>query len=215
MKKSLIILGAGGHGLSVGDIALTNNYEIEFFVDKNQNVKTLLNTPVVPEIPEKYLDADCEVFIAVGNNAARQEIYSELQSLSSRFKFPNLIHPRANLSENIALGKGIAVFAGATINVGSKIDNFCVINTNSSVDHETHMRDYSSIAPGVNLGGRVTLGNYSFVGIGASVKHDINIGENVVIGANSYVNIDLSDNVLAFGSPVKIIRKRTRDETYF
>jgi galactoside O-acetyltransferase len=34
----------------------------------------------------------------------------------------------------------------------------------------------------------------------------VTIGENTIIGAHSFVNKDIPDNVLAYGSPVKIIK---------
>ena len=35
----------------------------------------------------------------------------------------------------------------------------------------------------------------------------ITIGKNAVVGAYSFVNKDIPDNTLAYGVPVKIIRK--------
>ena len=35
----------------------------------------------------------------------------------------------------------------------------------------------------------------------------VTIGENAIIGAFSFVNKDIPDNVIAVGTPVKIIKK--------
>ena len=40
----------------------------------------------------------------------------------------------------------------------------------------------------------------------------VTIGENSIIGAFSFVNKDVPDNVIAFGVPVKVIRKLGQDE---
>ena len=35
----------------------------------------------------------------------------------------------------------------------------------------------------------------------------VTIGENSIVGAHSFVNVDIPDNVIAFGVPAKVIRK--------
>jgi sugar O-acyltransferase (sialic acid O-acetyltransferase NeuD family) len=214
MKKKLIIFGAGGHAVSVADVAMSLSYKIELFIDPNINPEYLISAPIFKEVPEKYRNSYMDVFVAVGNNFDRNLLVSKLKNDYKKFNYPNLIHPDANVSKNAKFFNGAVVFAGATINIGSKIGNFCVVNTNSSIDHESTLKDFSSIAPGVNLGGRVTLGINSFVGIGSSVKHGINIADNVVVGANSFVNEDLPDNILAFGTPAKIIRNISSTDTF-
>ena len=40
----------------------------------------------------------------------------------------------------------------------------------------------------------------------------VTIGENTIIGAFSFVNKNIPNNVLAYGTPVKIVRKLTEEE---
>ena len=42
------------------------------------------------------------------------------------------------------------------------------------------------------------------IGTHSTIMPGVTIGENAVIGAHSFVNKDIPDNVLAYGSPVKI-----------
>jgi acetyltransferase-like isoleucine patch superfamily enzyme len=42
----------------------------------------------------------------------------------------------------------------------------------------------------------------------------LNIGENTVVGSGSLVTKDLPDNVLAYGTPAKIIRQRKLGEKF-
>lgn len=53
--------------------------------------------------------------------------------------------------------------------------------------------------------GRVTIGNNVFIGAESVVLPNVTIGNNVVIGANSTVTHDIPDNVVAVGTPAKII----------
>ena len=50
------------------------------------------------------------------------------------------------------------------------------MNTNSSVDHDCIIREFSSIAPGAILGGNVEINICSAISLGANVIENISIG---------------------------------------
>ncbi len=104
--------------------------------------------------------------------------------------------------------------AGAVVNPNSNIGRHCIVNTNSSVDHDNHIHDFASVGPGAVTGGGVTLGTYSAIGLGACVAESVRIGKNSVIGAGATVVRDIPDSVIAFGTPARVIRSRALDEPY-
>ncbi|MCR5501783.1 MAG: acyltransferase [Lachnospiraceae bacterium] len=53
--------------------------------------------------------------------------------------------------------------------------------------------------------GRITIGDYVFVGVGCTLLPGVTIGSRVVIGAGSVVTGDIPDNSVAVGSPAKVI----------
>jgi acetyltransferase-like isoleucine patch superfamily enzyme len=104
--------------------------------------------------------------------------------------------------------------AGVSINPCSSIGRFCILNTNSSLDHDSILEDFSSLAPGATTGGNCRIGQYSAVGIGAVVIHGIDVGEHTVIGAGSLVMRSMESFVVAYGSPARVIRHRKQEEKY-
>ena len=96
--------------------------------------------------------------------------------------------------------------AGAIINSSSRIKNHYILNTNSSIDHECLMSDFSSIAPSVTVGGNVKIGAYSAIGIGTNIFHGMNIGYNCIVGGGSLVCSDINENSIYYGSPARFIR---------
>jgi acetyltransferase-like isoleucine patch superfamily enzyme len=60
--------------------------------------------------------------------------------------------------------------------------------------------------PGINIFGRIKIGNNVFIGAGAILLLNIRVGDNVVIGAGSVVTKDIPDNVVVVGVPARIIR---------
>lgn len=52
----------------------------------------------------------------------------------------------------------------------------------------------------------VKIGNNVWIGAGSVILPGVNIGDNTVIGAGSLVTKDIPSDVVAFGSPCKVIR---------
>jgi galactoside O-acetyltransferase len=43
--------------------------------------------------------------------------------------------------------------------------------------------------------------------MGTNILHQVKIGKNSIIGAGSVVTKDIPDNVVAYGSPCRVIRE--------
>lgn len=104
--------------------------------------------------------------------------------------------------------------AGATVGPSCSIGRFCILNTNSSLDHDSVMEDFSALAPRVATGGNCRIGAYSAVGIGAVLIHGIHVGEHTVIGAGSTVLTNLDSFTVAYGTPARAIREREPGEAF-
>ena len=52
----------------------------------------------------------------------------------------------------------------------------------------------------------VSVGSNVFIGAGTIVLPGVSIGNNVVIGAGSVVSKDIPDNVVALGSPARVVK---------
>jgi acetyltransferase-like isoleucine patch superfamily enzyme len=55
--------------------------------------------------------------------------------------------------------------------------------------------------------GKVILKKNCRIGSHSTILPGVSIGKNSIIGAHSLVNIDIPDNVVAFGVPAKVVRK--------
>jgi acetyltransferase-like isoleucine patch superfamily enzyme len=69
------------------------------------------------------------------------------------------------------------------------------------------LEEYSTIAPGVSIGGMVRIGRRTTIGIGATIINDLSIGHNSMVGAGSVVIKDVPDDVVVVGSPAKFLRR--------
>ena len=121
-------------------------------------------------------------------------------------KFMNVIHDGLDISYTSKLGRGLLINSKVSIAAHTTIGNFVSINRNVSIGHHINVGDYCSINPGVNIAGNVTIGEGTTIGMGVNIIDGVKIGKNSIIGAGSVVTKDIPDNVIAYGSPCKIIR---------
>ena len=56
--------------------------------------------------------------------------------------------------------------------------------------------------------GEIIIGNNVWIGMNCVIMRGVTIGENAVIGANSVVTKNIPANVIAAGSPCKVIKDR-------
>lgn len=62
-------------------------------------------------------------------------------------------------------------------------------------------------------GGRTTIGNDVWIGLGSIIKAGVTIGDGAVVGAGSVVTKDVAPYSICAGVPAREIRKRFDDET--
>ena len=191
MNKKLAIIGAGGHGKVVGEIALLNKYKIiHFFDDEIEKIKDFPFTISgnLDYLVNHLKDYD-SFFVAIGDNQKR---YNKLEWLKKQKKnIINLIHPKSTISKFSSLGLGISVMANAVINPGTFIKEGVIINSSASIDHDCVIECFSHISPNCSLSGNVRVGKFTHLGTGTSVHPGINIGNNVktAVGSKVYKNI--------------------------
>lgn len=206
MKRSLAIVGAGGHGRVVADCAEALGWEqIEFFDDNGGTLSGVW--PVVGPTDALFERIGDYGGIVVGFGANRLRLDRHRALLGRGGAIATLIHPQATVSRHAQVGAGTVVFAGAVVNFGAVIGQACIINTGASVDHDDRLDDGVHLSPGARLGGAATVGECSWIGLGASVRDGISIGRNVRIGAGAAVVAATRDDVVMVGVPAKPIER--------
>ena len=196
MNKKLAIIGAGQHGMVVGEIALLNGYkDIHFFDDKVIEIKNYPFTIIgnLTKLKDSLKNYDA-FFVAIGDNELRYKIVSSLRK--EKVNIISLIHPKSTISKFSSIGIGTCVMANAVVNAGSLIKEGVIINTSASVDHDCLIEDFAHISPNCSVSGGVRIGKFTHLGTGTSVHPGIDIGNNVksVIGSNVFKNI-LDDTI--------------------
>lgn len=184
MNKKLVIYGCGGHAISIADVALFNQPDLDIvFVDNNaKDNEKKLNFPVIKE----YVITNEKTIIGIGDNKKREEYSKKAKNLCA------LISKTAYVSKHTEIGQGVFIAHHAHVGIGSKIGDNVIINTSASVDHDCQIGANSHIAPNSTLCGKVKIGKNVFIGAGSTIIDNISICDDAIIGAGTVVckNID-------------------------
>ena len=206
-KRDCVLIGYSGHGYVVTDIALSCQYVVTYYSDKNEVVRN----------PYQLRYAGCEqtehfigwnkgyhFLLGIGDNKIREKIARIIEARSESIL--TLIHPTAAVSSTALIGKGVVAAPNVSINALVQVEAFAILNTGCIIEHECRVGTASHIAPGAVLTGNVCVGNQTFVGANSVIRQELTIGNNVIIGAGSVVLRDIPDNEIWVGNPARKIR---------
>lgn len=202
-NKNLLIIGAGGHGKVIADIAENIGcYEKIIFADDDESVKECMRYPVFwrKKIENDMYDSH-DVFVAVGNSKTREKITSELKAKG--VFIPTLIHPKAIIARTATIAEGTVIMAGTVINSDTHIAGSCIINTGCTIDHDCIIGEFCHVSVGAHLAGTVTVGSHTWIGVGACINNNLTIASDCMIGSGAMVIDSIESAGVYIGVPAR------------
>ncbi len=125
---------------------------------------------------------------------------------------------RCEFGYNITIGNNFyanfdcIMLDGANITIGDNV----LFGPRVGIYTSNHAIDSSERVNGGCYAKPVTIGNNVWIGASVNIVQGVTIGDNVVIGAGSVVTKDIPSNVVAVGSPCRVLRAITdADKTGF
>ncbi|MDD4566011.1 MAG: acetyltransferase [Eubacteriales bacterium] len=213
MSKRLLLVGGGGHCLSIIDTLKSQQtvYDDIAIIDLKEKIGTSVMTIACigcdDHLNDLMQNGFTDAFVSLGSIGSpdlRISLFRKIESLG--FHIPNIIDPTAALGTQIHLGKGIYVGKNACINAEAKIGDGVIINTGSIIEHQCCIGAFAHIAPGAVLCGNVQVGEHTHIASGCVIKQGLLIGKNAVVGLGSVVLNNISDDMIAYGNPCKEVR---------
>lgn len=202
MNKKVVIIGAGGHGRVVADIAEACGDIVIGFLDDSNTTNNKVNIIGKSAEAEKFCDGETELFVAIGNCKVREKIMKSLPNA----KWYTAIHPSAVISPSAVIGEGTCIMPNAVVNNSAVVGKGVIVNTCASVDHDDVIGDFVHIACGVHIAGTVTVGNGTWIGIGSTISNNVSVGSNLMIGAGTVVVKDITEEGTYVGVPARKIK---------
>lgn len=210
--KKIVLVGAGGHALSVIDsIQLPKDFEIVGITGLEHDVgEKLLGYEILgnDDLLKSVFDSGVKyAFITVGsigNTSLREKLYIMLKNYG--FILPSIVDTSSIIGRDVSLGEGIYIGKNTVVNPRSIISDMAIINTGAIIEHGCFINEFTHIGPGAVICGDVKIGAHTHVGANATIIQSVTIGDNSMIGAGSIVVHDVPSKVIAYGNPCKVVR---------
>ena len=130
MNNKLVILGAGGFGRTVADVAhQLGHYEEVCHLDDRPGEGVVGPLAAFSEL----ISEGTEFFVAFGNNALRLEWLKRIEEAGG--KLATLVHPMAYVSPEASVEPGSIVMPMAVVNTSVRVERGGIINCGCIIDH--------------------------------------------------------------------------------
>jgi len=139
---------------------------------------------------------DLKIALAIDHPAARARLFKHYGSAIAA-----LHSPAAYISRRAAVGAGSIVQRGVTVMPNAQIGAACKLNVNCTVHHDAKIGDFSTLAPGSQVLGNVTIEERAYVGAGAVIRQRCRIGAGAVVGAGAVIVEDVAPGAVVVGVP--------------
>ena len=149
--KRLVILGAGGYGRTVKDVAGQLGYST-IVLDDSISTHPLFTF-------SSYISDDTSFIPAFGNNAFRMEWINRIEEIGGQLA--TLIHPTAYVSPTATISQGTVILPLAIVNTDVVVGKGCIINLGAIVDHGCTLEEGVHVAPGAIVKGENLIEKYS------------------------------------------------------
>lgn len=218
-EPSIVVVGAGGHGIVVADALLAAGRTVIGFVDADAALAghMLLGLPVLGD--DRALAAHHRSGVELANGIGGPGTLASVQGGSLRrrvqerleaegWRFAAVVHPRALVSAHARIDDGAQVLAGAVVQALARVERGAIVNSGALVEHHARVGVFAHVAPGAVLCGEVVVGAECHVGAGAVVRQGLRLGDRVVAGLSAAVVRDVDAGAVA-GVPARPMETRT------
>jgi sugar O-acyltransferase (sialic acid O-acetyltransferase NeuD family) len=204
--KNLIIIGAGGYGREVYNLAIQcSEYGVDFvikgFLDDNPNsLDGFDGYPGIIDSVKNYEIQKDDVFTCAIGTVKTKKYCVEL-ILSKGGEFINLIHPTTIFNSNVKLGIGLIVFMYSNISNDCSISDFVTIQGFAGIGHDSKIGKWCHLNAYSFMGGFAILEEEVCLNTRATVLPNITVRKEATVGAMSLVIRNVKEGTTVFGVP--------------
>lgn len=209
--KTLIIIGAGGMGRTIFDIAHESLgygkiFEIKGFIDDNLNsLDDFENYPPILGKISEYIPGENDVFtFSIGGEVRKKCLGTLIQRGA---EFINLIHSTARIGSNVRIGKGNIIGAFTTIGADAVIGDYNMIQSYTVIGHDAHIGNFNRIDTHVTCVGGTKIKDETTIHTSAVISHRVTVEDNAKVGACSFVIRKVKSGTTVLGVPAKKINQ--------
>lgn len=189
-KPNIILIGGGGHCLSVIDVVeQEDKYNIKGILDDTKK-GDVLGYPILGnrDLVKELSTEGMFFLITIGqikSSSTREDIALLLDSCKANLA--TVISPLAYVSKHATIGEGSVIMHNAIINAKAKVGKHCIINTKANIEHNVQIGDFCHISTCATVNGDTIVGKRTFIGSNATISNNITIVEKSIISAGNFI----------------------------
>ena len=211
----MLIAGAKRHAKEVLQVLEVNGkvVSIVFFDNVSKDLNRLFYNKYeilthLNDAKSYFENKDTRFILALGNPIFRKLVANKLTQIGG--KLTSVVANSALIGKHeVELSDGLNVMHQVMISNSVKIGQGTLINSFSSLHHDTSIGEFCEVSPHALLLGGCSVGNYTSIGANATILPNVRVGNNVIVGAGSVVTKDIPDNCLVVGVPA-VIKKELK-----
>lgn len=205
--KDLVIIGSGGMGRTMYDIARESigfgvDFRIKGFLDDNASaLDAFENYPPILGDMDTYTICPDDVFTFSIGGESRRPCIERL--LSRGAMFINIIHRTARIGTGVEMGTGNIIGPFTTLGANCKIGSYNMIQSYTVIGHDAVLGSFNRVDTHVTCVGGIQIGNDTTIHSSAVINHKVKVGDKAKIGACSFVIRNVREGVTVFGIPAR------------
>lgn len=208
--RHLIIVGAGGMGRTMYDIAresvgFARDFDIKGFIDDNPEALAEFEgyPPLLGSIGGYAIEKDDVFTFSIGGDSRRQCIE---QLVARGAEFINIIHSTARIGTGVRIGTGNIIGPFTTLGADSSVGNFNMIQSYTVIGHDAVIGSFNRIDTHVTCVGGIKVLDFATIHTSAVINNKVTIGNHAKVGACSFVIRSVRDDNTVFGIPAKKLK---------
>jgi sugar O-acyltransferase (sialic acid O-acetyltransferase NeuD family) len=164
---------------------------------------TFRGLPVVPyeEVPARFPPEEYGMFVAIGIgrvNRLRAAKVDEVET--SGYRLASFVSSRADVAADLEVRPNTMIMERAGIQPFVAIGRDTIVWSASRIGFHTRVGDHCWLTCAL-FGESVTIGDFTFVGLNATVAPGLTLGRSNVIGAGALILHDTKDDEVYPGTP--------------
>jgi sugar O-acyltransferase (sialic acid O-acetyltransferase NeuD family) len=216
--SDLIIVGAGEMGeIAYEYFTYDSVFDVVAFSAEQSHIDTdaLYGLPVVPFGPglvDKYPPARHSVFVAITYthfNRARERLYRSVKELG--YDVASYVSSKAFVWRNVEIGENCFIFENNVLQHHVRLGDNVILWSGNHVGHRSVVEDSCFISSHVVISGFCEIGQYTFLGVNASIRDYVKVAPNCIVGAGAVITKDTEEGQVYVGNPARATGKSSFD----
>jgi sugar O-acyltransferase (sialic acid O-acetyltransferase NeuD family) len=184
---------------------------VAFAVDREfRKADSFQGLPVVDfeEVDRRFPPSHCRMFVALSYarmNQARAGAYYRVRERG--YGLVSYVSSRCTNLAQIAVGENCFILEDNTIQPFVRIGHNVTLWSGNHIGHDSTIEDHVFVSSHVVISGHVHIGEYSFLGVNATLRNGISIAPRTLVGAGAVILGDTVEGGVYVARPSQRIEK--------